>query len=371
MGNAPVPEGTVSTLRLQSLYGDLKELYGMDDDVLLTEDVSGLAPRQTRTVKKRISVPVSVFEFCGYDAVELAILDSEGDVLERTDGEDYITLDAPMNLRLNGGEAISVDPGESKAAGLSYDATVFIDAGNVTYSVADPSIAAVDAEGNVTGLADGTTTVTATMIPSGRSASVKIKVGEGCPKDGSCPVSAFSDADPKAWYHDGVHWALEEGVMNGVGNGRFAPAASTSRAMIVTMLWRMEGEPASDGAMTFKDVPAGQWYADAIRWAAARELVKGYSADRFGPNDKLTREQLVTILERYAGYKGLDVRKGEAAVLTGFTDADKVSEWAVKAFRWAVDAGIIQGTTKSTLSPQGSATRAQVATMLMRYDDLK
>ena len=371
MGNAPVPEGTVSTLSLLSLYGDLKELYGMDDDVLLTEDVSGLAPGATKTVKKSISVPVSVFEFCGYDAVELAIRDSEGAVLERSDGEDFIAMEAPMNLALNGGEAMSLELGESKAAALGYEDNVFIEAGKAVYSVDDPSIAAVDAEGNVTGLAAGTTTVTATMIPSGRSASVKVKVGEGCPKDGGCPISAFSDADPKAWYHDGVHWALQEGVMNGVGNGRFAPAAATTRAMIVTMLWRMEGEPGSDDAMTFQDVPDGKWYTDAIRWAAAQELVKGYSAERFGPNDMLTREQMVTILERYAGYKELDVSKGEAAVLTGYADADRISGWAVKAFRWAVDAGIIRGTTETTLSPGSDATRAQVATMLQRYSELK
>ena len=156
--------------------------------------------------------------------------------------------------------------------------------------------------------------------------------------------------------------------MNGVGNGRFAPDSATTRAMIVTMLYRMEGEPASGYAMTFKDVPAGQWYTDAIRWAAENEIVKGYSAEKFGPDDRLTREQLVTILERYAKYKGVDVSKGEEAYLTGFTDADAISDWAVKAFRWAVDAGIINGTTKTTLSPKTDATRAQVATMLMRYD---
>ena len=371
MGNAPAAEGTVSTLSLLSLYGDLKELYGMDDDLLLTEDVSGLAPRETRTVKKRISVPVSVFEFCGYDAVELAIRDSEGDVLERTDGEDFIAMEAPVNLALNGGETISVEPGASKAAKLRYDSTVFIETGNVIYSVADPGVAAVDAKGNVTGLAAGTTTVTATMLPSGRSASVKIKVGEGCAKDGTCPISAFNDADPKAWYHDGVHWALDEGVMNGVGNGRFAPDSATSRAMIVTMLHRMEGEPKAEKAMTFKDVPAGQWYTEAIRWAAENGIVKGYSAEKFGPEDDLTREQLVTILERYAAYKGFDVSGGEAAYLTGYTDADKISDWAVKAFRWAVAAGIIRGTTQTTLSPQSKATRAQVATMLLRYDNMK
>ena len=158
--------------------------------------------------------------------------------------------------------------------------------------------------------------------------------------------------------------------MNGVGNGRFAPNASTTRAMLVTMLWRMEGEPASGYAMTFRDVPDGKWYTEAIAWAAEQELVKGYSAERFGPEDRLTREQLVTILERYAGYKGMDVGEGEKAYLIGFTDANTISDWAVKAFRWAVHAGIINGVGGSRLSPATDATRAQVATMLMRFEDL-
>ena len=141
--------------------------------------------------------------------------------------------------------------------------------------------------------------------------------------------------------------------------------------MIVTMLYRMEGEPEAGASATFKDVPAGQWYTEAVNWAFANGIVNGYSADIFGPDDNLTREQLVTILERYAKYKGMDVSKGEEAYLTGYGDAAAISDWAVKAFRWAVDAGIIQGVTDTRLSPKTSATRAQVATMLMRYVNLK
>ena len=254
-----------------------------------------------------------------------------------------------------------------------YESTLFMDMGNenatkVVYTVDDPSIAAVDDEGRVTGLSTGTTTLTATLLPSGRTKSVRVKVDTGCKRDEGCPISRFTDAQPTAWYHDGVHWALETGVMNGVGNGRFAPDSSTTRSMIVTMLHRMEGERASEYTMTFKDVPAGKWYIEAIAWAAENEIVKGYSAEKFGPEDRLTREQLVTILERYARYKGMDVSEGEKSYLIGFTDAGTISDWAVKAFRWAVNAGIIQGVGGNRLSPATDATRAQVATMLMRYD---
>ena len=369
-GNAPAPEGTAVSLLLQALHGDLKERYGMDDDRLITEDISGLAPGETKEIVRTIDLPVSVFRFCGYDAVTVSVLDENEQLLASTEQE-LIALEAPIHLSLHGGKAITLDAGESAQAELKYESTVFIEAaGSVLYSVDDPSVASVDGEGRVTGLSTGTATLTATLMPSGRSESVRIKVGGGCKKDSSCPIGKFTDAQPTAWYHDGVHWALEEGVMNGVGNGRFAPDSSTTRAMIVTMLWRMEGEPASEYAMTFKDVPAEQWYTDAIRWAAEREIVTGYSAEKFGPEDRLTREQLATILARYAKYRGRDVSKGETAYLTGYADADQISNWAVKAFRWAVDAGIINGVGGNRLSPGTDATRAQVATMLMRFANL-
>ena len=189
-----------------------------------------------------------------------------------------------------------------------------------------------------------------------------------CPKDDTCPMTAFTDLDKSSWYHDGVHWAIENGVMNGVGNDRFEPSGTTSRGMIVTMLYRMEGEPASDYAMTFRDVEDGKWYAEAVRWAAENGIVNGYSENTFGPNDPVTREQIVTILLRYARYKGVDTEAGELKPLEGFDDTRDISDWAVKAFRWAVDAGIIQGTGGGKISPKLDASRAQVATMLMRYD---
>ena len=187
-------------------------------------------------------------------------------------------------------------------------------------------------------------------------------VYDKCGKDEHCPIYPFKDSDPKEWYHDGVHWALDEGVMNGTSKTAFEPGTPTTRAMIVTMLWRMEGEPEAEAA-GFADVEAGSWYEAAVNWAAANEIVKGYSAEKFGPNDPVTREQLATILFRYSGEED----GGAAMGLAGYDDADQVSEWAKSAMVWAVSKGIINGVTKTTLEPQSSATRAQVATMLMRY----
>ena len=140
--------------------------------------------------------------------------------------------------------------------------------------------------------------------------------------------------------------------------------------MFVTMLWRMEGSPEVDENLTFKDVPDGKWYTDAVKWAVKNGITSGYSEDEVAPEDSLKREQIVTFLYRYAKLKDLDVSSGETASLDEYADAAKISGWADKAFRWAVDAGIINGVGDQKLDPQGQAVRAQVATMLMRYSRL-
>ena len=388
-GNLAAPKGTRADLILEGLYGDLKEKYGMDDELLLSEDITGLAPGESRTVTKSVTLPVSVFKFCGYDAVTVVVRNADGRALECTD-HNFITLDSPLNVRLGGGETMTLKAGETKETALSYDSTVFMDLnGGTIYSVADPSVANVDENGAVTGLSSGVTTVRATMLPSGVSAEQQVVVeqtgGSGtyypilppaepepeetgvCDRGETCPMSAFNDLDKSLWYHDGVHWALENGVMNGVGNAQFAPDSATSRAMLVTMLWRMEGCPVSAYALTFKDIPAGDWYAEAVRWAAEKEIVNGYSAEAFGPHDALTREQLAAILCRYAKYKGLDTEAGETTILRGYKDTLVIADWAIKPLRWAVAAGIIKGTGEDTLSPKSQATRAQVAKLLAYY----
>ena len=184
-------------------------------------------------------------------------------------------------------------------------------------------------------------------------------------------MADYADLDANVWYHDGVHWALENGVMNGVDGQRFAPAAAASRAMVVTMLWRMEGEPGADLDLSFQDVPEGAWFTEAVRWAASEHIVDGYGADAFGPNDSVSREQLATILWRFAGYKGMASPPTESVNLGVFLDAEHISGWAYDAMRWAVDTGLITGVGDDRLSPKTEAGRAQVATVLMRYDGLK
>ena len=188
-----------------------------------------------------------------------------------------------------------------------------------------------------------------------------------CARDSACPASAFGDLDAGAWYHDGVHWALDHAVMQGVSDGSFDPEGVTSRAMLVTMLWRMEGEPFAYYDLRYRDVPEGEWYTRAVRWAAFTGIVSGYSEAEFGPDDPVTREQLATILYRYAQTKGQGFT-GLWAFQLDFDDAGQVSAWAQEALCWMTMRGVIQGTGDNLVSPLSGATRAQVATMLMRYD---
>ena len=188
-----------------------------------------------------------------------------------------------------------------------------------------------------------------------------------CGKDETCPMHTFDDLDMRQWYHDGVHWALENEIMGGYGEGTFGPNDATSRAMLVAILHRLEGEPKAGSGADFADVAGGMWYTEAIRWAAANGIVNGYSESAFGPNDSVTREQLAAILYRFALYKGADVHSDEDASLTGYSDAAAVSAFAVPAMQWAAGAGIVSGRTSETLNPQDTATRAEIATVIMRY----
>lgn len=188
-----------------------------------------------------------------------------------------------------------------------------------------------------------------------------------CDGGADCPMWAFTDLDVNAWYHDGIHFCLDNGMMAGYGNGIFGPNNQLSRAMLVQILYNCENHPTVTGGSVFDDVADGAWYCDAVTWAAENGIVGGYGNGKYGPDDPITREQLAAILWRYAKYKGYDVSVGEDTNILSYTDAFEISEYAVPAFQWACGAGVIEGVTKSTLVPQGNATRAQAATMLMRF----
>ncbi len=192
----------------------------------------------------------------------------------------------------------------------------------------------------------------------------------GCLRDGSCPLSDFTDLEMSAWYHDGIHFCLAEGLMQGVSDALFEPDSRLARGMLVQMLYNREGRPAVSGGTPFGDVEDGAWYADAVNWAVQTGVAQGYDNGNFGPDDPITREQLAALLYRYALAKGYDADAGSQTALAAYGDAGEVSGYALPAMRWACDAGIVTGVTESALEPRGTATRAQAATMLMRFLNL-
>ena len=192
-----------------------------------------------------------------------------------------------------------------------------------------------------------------------------------CPKDETCPIHPFADTNKQEWYHDGVHYCIDNGLMIGLPGDLFVPGGITTRAQLVTLLWRLEGESVADYEMTFEDVADGLWYTEAIRWASFNQVVEGYSDTLFGPDDTITREQMVTLLWRYCKYKGYDVSVGEDTNILSFEDAFDVSSWAKEAMQWACGAGMVEGMQNSNgnmiLDPKGDTTRAQLATLMMRF----
>ena len=189
-----------------------------------------------------------------------------------------------------------------------------------------------------------------------------------CRHDAACPVGRFRDLDADAWYHDGVHACALLGLTQGVGNRTFDPDGTLTRAQFVTMLWRLAGEPGTNGdeLRDFSDVGSGGYYAAAVQWAAANGIAEGTSKTEFSPNAPITREQLAAMLFRYAMYDGLTaVTLSEN--LISFPDEQQLSDWAIPAMQWAVGSGIINGTPEGKLAPQSTATRAQAAAMIGRY----
>ena len=186
------------------------------------------------------------------------------------------------------------------------------------------------------------------------------------PAKPAAPVGLpFADVSGSDWFYNDVRYVYEKGIMDGTGIDRFSPNAPLTRAMIVTILYRMAGSPSVSGSSDFTDVAAGKWFAKAVAWAAANGIVNGYGSGLFGPNDPVTREQLAAILYRYAVYGGMTAVTLEEN-LGSFADTAQLSAYAIQAMNWAVGQGLING-SGSNLVPKAQATRAQVAAIIHRY----
>lgn len=180
-------------------------------------------------------------------------------------------------------------------------------------------------------------------------------------------VMAFNDVSESDWYYHSVQYVYEVGLMNGTGDNTFSPNGTVTRGMIVTILWRREGAPVASG-YSFTDVAADAYYTNAVSWAAEKGIVNGYGGNRFGPQDAITREQFAAILYRYSEKNGADV--SARSDLSVYSDSNLISAYAYDALSWANASGLIKGVGGNKMNPAGTATRAQAATILERYNNL-
>ncbi|MDO5650375.1 MAG: S-layer homology domain-containing protein, partial [Gallicola sp.] len=178
----------------------------------------------------------------------------------------------------------------------------------------------------------------------------------------------FLDVNSSDWFYDGVKYVFDQKLMNGIDENTFDPHGTTTRAMVVTVLYIMEGSPNVSGVSKFNDVGDNEWFSDGVIWASENEIAQGISEDEFSPNSQVTREQLVTFLYRYAQYKNLNV--DGRGIPDTFQDKNNVSGWAAVAMAWAIGQEIVKGNDLGNINPQGEATRAEIATIIQRFHSL-
>lgn len=292
---------------------------------------------------------------------------------------DEITLaDSDLNITADGAsarvnfdrgvEAVSVSGSGTLGLSVSVgDVTMRFSgtaANGVTLTRDDDTLTFSGADSGSVVVSEGNATLESTTITPGQDVSVSF-AGETEQPDEPASDLPYRDVRANDWFYDAVKFVSDEKLMTGTGANTFAPNLTTTRGMIVSILYRLEGGPQINGSSPFTDVKDDDWYGDAVRWAERAGVVSGTSATTFAPNAAITREQLAAILMNYANYKHENT--SARADLSKYSDAGKISSWANDVMAWAVSKGYISGMTATTLAPQGSATRAQVAAILQRY----
>ena len=176
----------------------------------------------------------------------------------------------------------------------------------------------------------------------------------------------FVDVSSADWYYENVRYAVENKLMNGTSENTFSPNNALTRAMLVTVLYRLEGEPDAEN-VSFTDVDSEAYYANAVAWAKQNGIVNGVTENEFAPDNNITREQIAAIMHRYAQYKGYNVSVGENTNILSYTDSESISEYAVASMQYVVGSGLIKGKSDTTLNPKDNATRAEIAAILQRF----
>lgn len=355
-GAASTAEDTLTLAQVGPYNSDCG--LNLDEKQFAEQSLDGIAVGQTKHFDIPVNAPAKAFESFGY-------VSCTADILKGGELETFTTVDIaptrPVSVSWNGGElpdAIVLKSGESMDVSVSTVPA----AANVVLVSSDPTVVSVE-DGKLVALAPGSAEITGILLPSGETfGPVPVVV---------TPDNPFVDVKENNWFYNAVMEAYYKGLMVGVTDDTFDPNGTMSRAMLVSVLHRMQGSPAPEGTVSFADVKAGKWYTNAVLWAAENGIVSGIGEGKFAPNDPITREQFAAIICRYAAWAGFDTtRRAELAV---FTDARNISSWAVEDVRWAVAEGLISGKENHgelAIDPKGNATRAEAAVILTKVDTL-
>ncbi|MDO4517011.1 MAG: S-layer homology domain-containing protein [Bacillota bacterium] len=345
---APKVTGQVDTVTTQ-LPLSAAETISQDSDLDLTvqtEDAAVTIPNE--------ALGSIVTQSSGSQTIEIVVKTCDPDTLkDQAAGLDLENAAAVEVTVLSGGSPITTFGGQTLAIDLPVDKTVYTE--GTQYKVLVLS-------------ADGTVeTLTGQCIREQGRLVVRVFTSHlSTFLVTTQTVLPFTDVDGH-WALDAIRFVYDQGLMTGTKETLFSPNSPLNRAMLATILYRMEGSPAVTGENPYTDVAAGTWYTDAVLWASEQGIVNGYGNGKFGPLNNITREQLAAMLLRYSDYKkyNTDTRND----LASYADADDISAWALEALRWANAQGLVTGRTETTLVPQGDTTRAETATILMRYLD--
>jgi len=378
-----VPAGTVLypiAIDMPQYTVTYKTGYATNDTIYTITDVEGTA----------VAVPADPtrtgYTFAGWDVGTVATIGTENVTITATwTANTYtITFDA------NGGEGDAMDNLD-----MTYDVEATLPeatfeksgykfngwntaADGTGFAISDAAtVKNVGTTGTVTLYAQWSKKVVFQPEAETHACTTKCGICGGC-LDAACTEAAcakkcietkmvFTDVSSADWFAEPVKYVYHAGLMKGVSETSFAPQAATSRAMIVTVLWRLAGEPEAVVALPFTDVDANGYYYDALKWAYGAGIINGKTATTFAPNADVTRQELATMLWRYAKYMGVDVSVGEDTNILSYEDALSINEYAIPAIQWACGAGIMQGKGEGILDPVGNAKRCEFAKMLMAY----